>query len=95
MVTEDVTWLALAGDEVAVESNSKAELVNGIKSYFSALPSVRSSIGPAAVSGPYVAVEERVSWKSKSGESKSQAALAVYQVHMGKIKRVWYYPAHK
>ncbi len=46
----------------------------------------------ALLTGPYVAIRERVSWTSKSGR-KSQAALGIYEVRDGLVQRVWYYPA--
>ena len=45
------------------------------------------------VSGRYVTVRERASWTSKSGEKRSQASLAVYEIRDGLVARVWYYPA--
>ena len=46
------------------------------------------------MSGSFVAIREHVRWQTETGE-KSQAALAVYEVRDGKIRRVWYYPAEK
>ena len=40
-----------------------------------------------------VSVRERASWKSKSGEDRSQNAFAIYEVADGLIRRVWYYPS--
>jgi hypothetical protein len=60
--------------------------------YFASVRDVASVIEHTTVTGPYVAFRERVSWTGKSGR-RSQAALGVYEVRDGLVKRVWYYPA--
>ena len=65
----------------------------GMTSYFESTPSARSIIEDSMVSGRYVTVRERASWKTGSGEERSQASVAVYEIRDGLIARVWYYPA--
>lgn len=66
----------------------------GNAGYFKAMPSARSEIEAALLSGSFVAVRERVFCQGKDGE-KSRFSLAVYEVLNEKISRVWYFPAEK
>ncbi len=86
----DVQWLTVDGDKISVDTAGQAALRDSMKSYFASLPTVRSTFESTMVAGPYVTVVERARWQGKSGE-RTQAALAVYQVQEGKVRRVWYY----
>lgn len=88
----EVQWLSVDGDKISVETAGQAALRDSMKSYFTSLPSARSTFESILVAGPYVTVVERARWQGKSGE-RTQAALAVYEVREGKVRRVWYYPA--
>lgn len=87
----DVQWLSVDGDKISVETAGQAALRDSMKGYFASLPTVRSTFESTLVAGPYVTVVERARWQGKSGE-RTQAALAVYEVREGKVRRVWYYP---
>lgn len=86
----DVQWLTVADDKISVDTAGQAALRDSMKSYFASLPTVRSTFESALVAGPYVTVVERARWQGKSGE-RTQAALAVYEVREGKVRRVWYF----
>ena len=86
----DVQWLTVAGDKISVDTAGQAALRDSMKSYFASLPTARSTFESTMVAGPFVTVLERARWQGKSGE-RTQAALAVYEVQEGKVRRVWYY----
>jgi hypothetical protein len=87
----EVQWLSVKDDKISVETSGHAALRDSMKGYFASLPTVRSTFESTLVAGPYVTVVERARWQGKSGE-RTQAALAVYEVFEGKVRRVWYYP---
>lgn len=94
-VAPDFVWLSVDGDEVVVEVRGRMALAEGMRSYFSSLPSVRSEVEAAMVSGSFVTIRERAIWADESGVERSQVALGVYEVRDGLIQRVWYYPAER
>ena len=87
-----VTWLSIIGDSVRVETRGAAALRRSMEGYFRSVPTARSTIEALRVVGPWVTVEERAHWTAAAGP-RSQAAVAVYEVRDGRIRRVWYYPA--
>ena len=91
-VAPAVEWINVQGGTTSVEVRSREALRDYMATYFEALPTARSTIEDAVVTGEFVAVRERASWTSADGEERSQASLAVYQVRDGLIQRVWYYP---
>jgi acetyl esterase/lipase len=95
LVADDIVWYNIKGDEMSVEARGSEALKKGMESYFKSLPSTKSEIHTMFTNGNFVSVRERATWKSKTGEDRSQNALAVYEVVDGKIKRVWYYPVQK
>lgn len=88
----DVQWLSVNGDRISVETSGHEALRESMTKYFVSLPSAAASHERTMSAGPYVTVVERARWKGDKGE-RSQAALAVYEVQEGKVRRVWYYPA--
>jgi hypothetical protein len=93
-IAPDFTWWSVSGDSTVLEVRGRDDFRDGMSDYFASLPSVQSSIEGATVTGAYVAVRERVRWSTAEG-SRSQEALAVYEVRNGLIRRVWYYPAQR
>jgi len=93
-VIDDMKWLSIVGDSLVIEASRRETLKEGMQGYFKAIPSARSEIEAALLSGSFVAVRERAFWQGKDGE-KSQVSLAVYEVRSEKIVRVWYFPAEK
>jgi hypothetical protein len=89
-VADDVKWMTVTGQSVAVEAAGKEPLRASMGRYFRSLPTVRSRIESLMAAGDFVTVHERVTWRAASGE-KTQSALAVYKVTGGRIASVWYY----
>ena len=87
----DFVWLNVAGDSVAVEVRGKEAVESGLHDYFRALPTARSEAETMSALGPWVTIRERAHWQGKNGP-RSQAAISVYEVREGLIRRVWYYP---
>jgi len=94
LVAQNVQWLSVNGDKLAVETNGKAELEKWLKGYFQSCPSCRSEFEALMIAGSYVTVREKAMWESKSGP-KVQRSLGVYELRDGLIQRVWYYPVEK
>jgi uncharacterized protein (TIGR02246 family) len=91
-LADEITWFSIQGDSVSVQARGKAAFESFLGKYFANNPTSRSEVEQAQVLGPFVSIVERATWKAKSGE-QTQAALAVYEVQEGKIRRVWYYAA--
>jgi hypothetical protein len=89
-VSDDVKWMTVAGQSLAVEVAGKAALGSSMVRYFRSIPAVRSRIESIMSAGDFVTVHERVTWRAASGE-KTQSALAVYKVRDRWIVSVWYY----
>lgn len=87
----DFVWLSLAGDSVAVEARGRTAIRSQLDGYFRRLPSARSDMEAVTALGPWVSVRERARWTNASGP-RSQAAMSVYEVRDGLLRRVWYYP---
>lgn len=94
MVSDDIQWLSVAGDKIAVETQGKAALRDSLTSYFTSTPSAKSALEWVQGSEFRVAALERASWTGKSGP-KSQSSLAIYEFSDGLIVRVYYYPVEK
>ncbi len=94
MVSDDVQWVSVSGDKIAVESQGKAKLREGLAGYFKAAPTVKSKLEWVKATASRVAALERAEWQGRSGPV-SQASLSVYEFRDGLIVRVYYYPAEK
>ena len=94
-VSPEFEWFMVEGEKVSLETRGVGALRDSMKGYFESLPSARSSVEQVMVSGAYVTLRERASWTGKSGEPKSQSALAVYELREGKLRRAWYFPAER
>ncbi len=94
-VAEDYVWYNVSGDQMSIESKGRDALRKGMEGYFKNLPSAKSELHMLSTNGNFVSVRERATWKTKSGEDRSQNAFAIYEVVDGLIKRVWYYPTQK
>lgn len=92
LVREDFEYLSVNGAAVSVDAKGRAALKQSMVDYFASVRDVESVIEHVTVTGPYVAIRERVSWTAKSGR-RSQASLGVYEVRDGLVQRVWYFPA--
>ena len=89
-IAPDFVWLNLAGDSITVELRGADAVRSGLVDYFRRLPTARSDIEAITALGPWVSVRERARWMGASGP-RSQAALSVYEVRGGLLRRVWYY----
>lgn len=90
-IAPDFVWLSLAGDSITVEVRGADAVRPGLVDYFRRLPTARSDIEAITALGPWVSVRERARWVGANGP-RSQAALSVYEVRGGLLRRVWYYP---
>jgi ketosteroid isomerase-like protein len=93
LADSEVVWLTVSGDTVGIEARGRAALGESLRGYFRSLPSARSTAEALTVLGPWVTVRERAHWLGRDGVSRSQAAISVYEVRAGRVRRVWYYPA--
>ena len=94
LLSADFTWLNLSGDSLSVEVRGANAIRSSLVQYFQDFPSAKSEIESAAALGPWVTVRERARWQGTEGP-RSQAAISVYEVRAGLLRRVWYYPAVK
>ena len=93
MVTDDIQWLMVTGDKIAVETQGKQKLRESMAAYFKSTKA-KSQLEWVQTTASRVAALERASWQGKS-DLKSQASLSVYEFRGGLISRVYYYPAEK
>lgn len=94
MVTDDIQWLSVAGDQISVETAGKGPLRESLTAYFQASPTTKSELEWVQASASRVVALERAAWQGKSGP-KSQASLCIYEFRDGLIARVYYYPVEK
>jgi hypothetical protein len=94
LLSADFTWLSLSGDSLSVEVRGANGIRSSLVQYFHDFPSSLSEIESATALGPWVTVRERARWQGSAGP-RSQAAISVYEVRAGLLRRVWYYPAVK
>ena len=94
LVTDDVTWLSIAGDRVATEAKSKSELVSGMDAYFKSCPTCQAAVSATISTPTRVSAVEIASWREKT-EPRSQQSLSVYEFSNGLIHRVYYFPSEK
>ncbi len=94
MVSDDIQWLSVAGDTIAVETEGKPRLRESMASYFKSMPSAKSELEWVQATASRVAALERASWEGKSGP-RSQSSLCVYEFRDSLISRVYYYPVEK
>jgi hypothetical protein len=94
LATDDIQWLSVAGDKIAVETNGKARLRESMTKFFKSPASTKSELEWIEASASRVAALERASWQSKSGP-RSQKSLSIYEFKDNLINRVYYYPTEK
>ncbi len=92
LVAREFIWFSVGPDSVVPEAVGRDALRNAMESYFEAVPSARSVIEDAVVSGPFVAIRERAYWNDR-GSRRSASTLGIYEVRNGSIRRVWYHAA--
>lgn len=94
LVTDDVQWLAIDGDTVAVETNGKVALMSAMARYFQSCPTCRSKLAGTIASNDRVSAIEVASWQGKDGP-RTQRGISVYEFSGGLIRRVYYFPSEK
>ncbi len=94
LVADDIDWLSIADQKVAVEISGKGELIKSMDAYFKSCPSCRSSLSGVVSTSVRVSAVEIASWQGKDG-LKSQKSLSVYEFSDALIRRVYYFPAEK
>lgn len=92
LVDADVQWLSIDGERIRVETEGSGALAEAMRGHFESMPSTRSEIETMMVSGSRVSVREKARCRI-GDEWREQAALSVYQVADGRIRRVWYFAA--
>lgn len=95
LVTDDVQWLSVNGDSIAVETSGKAGLVSAMDRYFQSCPTCRSEPVTIIASRDRVGAVETASWQGRDGSPKSQSGVSVYEFSGGLIRRVYYFPAER
>lgn len=93
LMHDDIEWLAVEGGQVSAMARGKADLVAQLREYVASPAATTSTLSDSVINGRFIAVTETASWISPDGDTRSQAALAVYELEDDLIRRVWYYPA--
>ena len=91
-VTDDIQWLSVNGDRIAVETSGKTELIEAMDKYFKSCASCQSEVTDLTVLGNRVSAVEEANWR-QNGELRSQKSLAIYEFNNSLIRRVYYFPA--
>lgn len=94
-VTDDIGWFSVEKESIGIEARGRASLLRGMASHFEAIPSARSEVESAEVSGRYVVVRERARWDGPDGNARTQSSLSIYEVRDGLVAAVWYFPAER
>jgi len=90
---ENIVWMSVAGESIAVEARGSGNLKAAMQDYFSSHPGSYSKIKQIQSSGPWVTTLEHAG-REIDGEFKGQCAYAMYQLNDGLIESVWYFSAH-
>jgi len=89
-VSEDVAWLNINGNDLAVAVAGKDELVTSMNAYFQSCPTCQSELAEAISTPGRVSAIEIATWQVESG-SKSQRSISVYEFSGDVIQRVYYF----
>jgi ketosteroid isomerase-like protein len=92
-MTNDVKWLGVAENQLAVETSDKQALIKAMSAHFTAKPDARSKINDSLALGDTVAVVEEA-FHQQNGQLMSQCAMSLYQLEDGLIASITYYPAN-
>ena len=82
--------MGIIGENMAVWSSGKEQLASMLSDNFRNTPTNRSVILDKSILGNFVTAVEKAIWES-GGETKSQCAVAVYEIESGLIRNVWYF----
>jgi hypothetical protein len=92
LLAEDLSWLAIDGDQLREEARGRSAMVEWLTAYFAQFPDVRAELRYLSGGQRFVAVHECLSWRGSDGPQR-QCAHGSYEVVDGQIRRVWYWPA--
>ena len=92
MVTDDVRWMSVDGNSIALEADGKESLGVAMNAHFARSPSTRSEMRDISALGDFVTVIE-AAMRDSDAATRSQCAITVYQFSEGLIANVWYYAA--
>lgn len=92
--TDDVRWMSVSGASLSIETAGRDALREAMAGYFSSTPSARAEIVSSTASGSFVHAVEKATWMV-DGIERSGCSMAVYELADGKIRNVWYFPAHE
>lgn len=91
-VTDDVAWLTITGEDVAVEVKGKSELLASMSAYFESCPTCQSALAGTLSTPGRVTAIEIARWQGETG-ARSQRSISVYEFSDGLIQRVYYFPS--
>ena len=94
LATENVVWMSVTGESIAVEAKGSGNLKAAMQDYFTGHPGSYSKIKQIQSSGTWVTTLEHAGRKI-DGEFKGRCAYAMYQLNDGMIESVWYFSSHK
>lgn len=93
LASDDVVWMSVAGEIIAVEAAGSSALKTAMQDYFSSHPDSYSKINQIQSSGPWVTTLEHAG-RDVDGQFRGQCAYAMYRLNEGLIESVWYFAAH-
>jgi hypothetical protein len=93
LAPENVTWMSIAGENIAKEASDAGDLKSAMQDYFSSHPGSYSKITQIQSSGPWVTTLEQAG-REIDGQFQGQCAYAMYELNDGLIESVWYFSAH-
>jgi|SRR5690554_2479272 len=94
IVTDDVQWLTVSGTTVVTETNSKAQLRQGMASYFNSCTTCKSSLEHVFSTEGRVSALEVARYETANGP-QAQRSVSVYEFSGNLIKRVYYFAAEQ
>ncbi len=92
-MADSIRWMAVDGDELAVRADGRTAVRESLENGFTLLPSARSRLLQTQTMGDFVSTIEEVTWNAGDGTTKTQCAMAVYQLTDGLLANVWYFAA--
>lgn len=93
MVSDDVQWLSVDGDRIAVETGNKEELRRSMDAYFGSCGGCSAKLLHVFSTGTRVSALEQAGSSNDAGERAQ--SLSVYEFSDGLIRRVYYFPVEK
>lgn len=81
-ITDDVVWLSISDDKLAIETKGKSALITSMDAYFGSCPTCQSSLSETISTSSRISAIETARWQGKSG-SKSQRSISVYEFSDG------------